>query len=312
MRLFLYSFLFCFITIVQGAELEEKNALNSAQSENRPIVAVFLAENCPWSKKLRQEIIESPYFFEKVQEEAILWIVSLKQHEAEKPFLQKYQVHHCPVILLLDPQAKEFARFEDISLDAYKYAEAIHGQIENFHDICSALDHEFEEERWQDLYHKAKKLSASCFQQVILEQGIRKEKGYFFHLEKFITLMENQKKKNSQVRKAKNQLLSRDPDNKSGLHYKVAVLEFQKKASRLKGQDRPERALMPLLQYLQRFGKKDPENSWKCEWMIAEFLYKHQYFDFAFDRAEIAYLQCPEEFKPQLIEMLSMMKQSVQ
>jgi hypothetical protein len=309
-----HCFILCFATIVHCNNqwrLEEKKVIESAQVENRPIVAVFLGDDCPWSKKLCQEVLESPYFLKKIDEEAILWINSLKQNEEGKAFIQKYQIQQCPLILLLDPSGKEFARFEYIALDAQGYCEMIVTQIENFQEICSALDRSdenFEEQKWQDIYQKAKKLSVSCFQQVILERGLRKEKGNYFHLEKFATLLEAYKMKHFKVRKAKQQLLQRDPENKLGMHFKVAALEFQKIASRLKSKDRPEKALMPLLRYIHKFGKKDAENYWKSEWMIAEFLYHHHFTSNALEHAEIAYLECPDAIKPQITEAISYMK----
>ncbi len=316
-RLILHCFLLCFISVVNCEnqwQLKEKRIIKSAQAENRPIVAVFLGDDCPWSKKLRQEILDSPHFLEIINTEAILWINSLKQNEEEKSFIQKYKVQQCPVFLLLDPNGKEFARFDYIPLNVQGYTEMIVNQIENFQEICLALGREetdFDEQKWQELYQKAKELSIPCFYQVILERGLHKEKGNYFHLEKFATLLEKHKIKHPQVRKAKQQLLNRDSDNKFGMHFKVAVLEFQKISSRLKSKDRPEKALIPLLQYVHQFGKKDVENYWKGELMIAEFLYSNKFTLTALEHAEAAYLTSPEAAKLQIAETISFMKQSL-
>lgn len=50
--------------------------------------------------------------------------------------------------------------------------------------ICSIIDTDFNEEKWQKLYQKASHLSISCFKEEILQRGIKKEKGCFFHLQK--------------------------------------------------------------------------------------------------------------------------------
>jgi hypothetical protein len=311
-RSVLYLFCLCFITAAytQG-KIEEITVLENAQEENLPIVAVFLNSDCPWSKKLHQEILGSRQFLEKINPEAILWMIDLQGKEEDKIFLQKYHVQRCPLFLLLDPKGKEFARFEYVPMDGAGYGEIIIEQIENFQEICTALDrndHHFEEEKWQELYQKAKKLSAPCFQQVILERGVRAEKGTYFHLEKFATLLEKNKLKNAQVLKAKQRLLARDPENALGTHFKVAVLEFQKIASRHKPKDRPEKAIMPLLRYIHKFRKKDCENFWKSEWMIAEFLFTKNFIDIALEHAETAYSASPETIKPQIAEMISFMK----
>jgi hypothetical protein len=299
-------FLLCIITTLNS--IEEQNVLKEAQGRNQPIVAVFLGSDCPWSAKLKQEVLENPSFLQKIRQEAILWPILLKQSEEEKAFLQKYAVLKCPSILLLDPKGKEFARLEFEPTDASGYADLIIGQIDHFHEICIALDQNddsFDEERWRGLYQKAKKLSACCFKQVLLERGLRKEKGSFFHLEKFASLLERYKIKHALVRKAKKQLLERDPENEQGFHFKVAVLEYQKLASRLKAKDRPETALRPLLKYIQAFGKKDPENYWKSEWMVAEFLYTKNLIDPALEHAYAAYSAAPESEKMQIAETIS-------
>lgn len=301
MKFILGCILLCFIT-------REENILKEAQAQNRPVAAVFLSPECPWSAKLQHEVLESSTFIEKVEQEAILWPIVLKHNEEERAFLEKYQVHNCPSILLLDPKGKEFARFEYVPTDAAGYGELIVEQINDFHEICVALDQNersFDEEKWRDLYQKAKKLSASCYKQVLLDRGVRKEKGSFFHLEKFASLLEKYKIKHPLVRKAKKQLLDRDPKNEQGYHFKVAVLEFQKLASRLKPNEGPVTALRPLLKYIQAFGRKDRENYWKSEWMVAEFLYTKNIIDPALEHAYAAYAAAPDLEKPQIAETIS-------
>ncbi len=308
-KLVLNCILLFFITTLNSVtRFEEQKILKDALAKNRPIVAVFLSSNCPWSTKLQQEVLESPLFFEKTSREVVLWPLFLQQSEEEKAFLQKYHVQKCPTLLILDPKGKEFARFEYVPLDAAGYAEMIVSQIESFHEICIALaqnDDNFDEEKWRELYQKAKKLSTPCFKQVLLERGFRKEKGSFFHLEKFASLLDKYKIKHPLVRKAKKQFLDRDRDNEQGFQFKVAVLEFQKLASRLKSKDRPEKALRPLLKYSQAFQKKDPQNYWKSEWMIAEFLYTKNSLISALEHAQAAYLAAPDSEKQQIAETVS-------
>jgi hypothetical protein len=308
-KLVLNCILLFFITTLNSVpRLEEQKILKDALAENQPIVAVFLSPNCPWSAKLQQEVVESPLFLDKIRNEALLWPLFLEQREEEKTFLEKYHVQKCPTLLLLDPKGKEFARFEYVPLDAAGYGEMILSQIESFNQICIALaqnDDHFDEEKWRELYQKAKKLSAPCFKQVLLERGFRKEKGSYFHLEKFASLLDKYKIRHPLVRKAKKQLLDRDRENEQGFQFKVAVLEFQKLASRLKSKDRPEKALRPLLKYAQAFEKKDRENYWKSEWMIAEFLYTKNSLIPALEHAKAAYLAAPDSEKQQIGETIS-------
>jgi hypothetical protein len=312
-RSILHSLLLCFLANLNSIYFEEKTALAAAKAQHRPIVVAFLAEECPWSEKLKQNVLHSPIFLAQVNAETVLWINSLKQNEKQSAFLQKYQVAQCPLFLLLDPQGKEFARLEYSSLDAEGYAVAILGLIADFQEICDVLDREandFEEQRWQELYRKAKKLSVPCFQQVILERGVNNEEGHFFHLEKFAALLKKYKAKHPLVRKAKHQLLGRDPENQQGLHFKAAAVEFQHNAARLTSNDSLEKALKPLSKYILRFGKKDSENYWKAEWLITEFLFGHGSMASALEHAEMAYQASPLLVRPQLAETIFLIRSS--
>jgi thioredoxin-related protein len=298
-KLILHCLLLCFLA--NFTCVEEKAALAAAGEKHRPIVAVFLGEDCPWSKKLKRDVLNSPIFLERVNAEAVLWISSLKEQST------KYQVEQCPLFLLLDPQGKEFARVEYSSLDAQGYASALLELIDDFQQICTALDQEgdFDQETWQELYRKAKKMSVPCFQEVILEQGIKHEDDNFFHLEKYATLMEKHKLKHPVVRKAKHELLGR-----SGVHFQVAALEFRHNAERFKPNDSIERAVKPLVKYIQRFGKIDPENYWKAEWLMAEFLFSHGSTESALEHAELALKASPSSVRPELAETISFMRSS--
>lgn len=277
-----------------------------------PIVAVFLSDpSCPWSLKLQNEVIENSVFREKVGSEAILWQVVVKGEAGDKELRERYRVHTCPLILLMDPRGKEFARLEYSPLDAHGYAAKIHGLIDNFQELCLALDREafsFEEEKWQELYQKAKNFSATCFKQVILERGLQRETGTFFHIEKYASLLEKYKRKHPRVLKAKTELLKLDPDNRMGTHFKVAALEFDKIRSSFKETDRVEKPLMPLLRFVHKFGKTDKENLWKAELMIAQYLFAKDFVADAVEHAEASYLAAPDAAKSQIAEMLCYIK----
>ncbi len=308
-------FAVCFLIIatVINAEFIDKNQiLQEAEQQNLPIVAIFTTkQDCPWSQKLREEVLDNSRFRMKIGSEALLWEINLEGKEGEKELRETFHVQTCPVILLLDPQGKEFARVDYAPLNAEGYAAEIHHLIEHFQEICVAIDSEenaFEEERWQELYRKAKKFSAAFFKQAILERGMQQEKGTFFHVEKLSNVLEKRKLKHPQVRKLKKQILQLDPDNTYGTQFKVAVLEFHKILSRSKHKDRFDKPLAPLFQFLRKYGKADKENYWKAELMIAEYLFSKNFTKQALDHAEVSYSAAPDSAKSQIMATIAHMK----
>lgn len=279
---------------------------DKAKQENLPIIALFLrGPECLWSQKWDQEIFTSDAFRQRIKKEAILWRID--PNEAQ----QLYQLQESPQLLLLDPQGKEFARLKYKPADPLSYAEEIIDLIDQFEQICFALNssNEIDEQRWKELYQGAQKLSVPYFKQMIIERGMQKEKEHFFHLEKLAFLIEKYKLKHPQVIKAKKNLLDRDPDNRLGIHFQVAVLEFQKIASSLKPHQRKEKALRPLFRYIRHF--KGEKNVWKAELLIAEFLFLKNYRSQALEYAQTAYRKAPKEVKEQVAETVELIKRSL-
>lgn len=316
-RCVLSTFLICFLAVASCEEqwkIDEQCVLAEAQKENLPVVAVFVrAEGCPWSQKLKEDVLKAGSFFNPLGYEAILWEISLGKEEEDTALRQKYGVKQCPQIVLLDPKGKEFARMGYLPISAGEYAAEILSLFDDLQRVCLALsgnEDDFEEEEWKSLYVAAKKFSVPFFKQLLLERGLKREEGNFFHVEKYAAMLERGKLKNPEVLKFKNQLLKRDPDNQDGTHFKVAVLEFHKRSSPKKMKGRIEKALVPLFDYMKKYKDKDKENLWKIEMMIAEFFYAKQRIPLAIEHAEKGLELAPESHRQQVLEAISFMKGS--
>jgi protein disulfide-isomerase len=296
-------------------QVEEREVLSIAQKENLPIVAVFLGGNwCPWSLKLDQEVLSTSSFQGSVGKDAMVWLISIGKDENDNAMRQKYGIKECPSIVILDPKGREFARVSYEPISPEQYARQILGLIDDFQEVCIALEEkadDFEEERWINLYLKAKQFSVPCYKQVLLERGMKAERGNFFHLEKWAMLMESRKLKSPEVVKLRKEILIRDPENALGTHFKVAALEFEKISCRLKVDDRPEKAIKPLLSYLHQFGKNDPENRWKAQLMIAEFLASKNSLEKALEFAKASYRSAPLPVKAQIAEAIESLDEEI-
>lgn len=278
-----------------------------ADEQNRPIVALFLGEgNSPWSQRLQQELIPCTFFREQVASEGLIWQIRDSQQVE-----QHYGVQQFPCILLLDPKGKEFARLDYDASDSILFSKRILSLIQDFHEVCKAIDRglpELDEETLRTLYVRASHLSTTCFKQLILHQGLRREKGTFFHLEKYALLLDKVKLKHPEVLKLKKELLARDADNRWGTQRIIALLEFEKRAATLKQKERVEKALAPLISYLERFGDKD-ENGWRVEMQIAEFLFARHALTAALDYAKKAQIHAPQNAKSQIASAMAYMQE---
>jgi hypothetical protein len=266
------SFIFvCFFVVVKA----EVPFLEEASRTNRPIVLFCLKEkDCPWSTLWRERLLQSPVLVEKLSAEAVVQIVQAPvsgvQLIAEELRL--------PLVILLDPSGKEFARLDYDGLEAEVFADRIVGVIEDFHEICLAIDEgvaSLDEERLKELYTMSARLSDGSFRKWFLAKGVQQEKGLFFHFEKYATLLNALGSKHALVKKMKDKILARDPKNKQGAHREVAWLEFQRKASHLPAIGCSEqvlrKALAPLIAYRDKWANSGDEKQRLESWM-AQFL----------------------------------------
>ncbi|MDQ5956763.1 MAG: hypothetical protein ACH349_01015 [Candidatus Rhabdochlamydia sp.] len=289
---------FAFTSLVFGDwVVEENKALTLSSKHNLPILAVFLVkEGCCWSDQLKTELLQKPEFIKEVSQEMVLWQVFLKQ---EKEIRDKYQVQECPLILLLDPKGREFARLSFIPLDHKLLKELLISLIDDFSNVCSLIDADFEEEEWQRIYQKASHLSTSCFKEEILQKGLKKEKGCFFHLEKYAQLLQ-EKGSHPYVLEFKKKILIRDKIHRLGANVRLASIEFHDRDRKGRSFDK---TIEPLLEYLQKAAFAEPQYRWEIELLLGQFLYKKNQLEKAREYLLLAYEHAPDSFKLQLQEI---------
>lgn len=270
---------------------EEKKALTLSSESNLPILVVFLIEKgCCWSDQLKTELLLKPEFIKELSQEIVLWQVFLKQ---KKEICDKYQVQKCPLILLLDPKGREFARLNFIPLDDKLLKELIISLINDFSKVCSVIDTNFNEEKWQRIYQKASRLSTSYFKEKILKQGIKKEKGCFFHLEKYAQLLQ-EKGAHPYVLEFKKKILRRDKMHRLGTISRLAAIEFHDRERKGRSFNK---TIEPLLEYLHESALVEPQYRWEIELLIGQFLYKKSYLEKAREYLLLAYQHAPDSFK---------------
>lgn len=302
---FLCFFLFC--TSLWGQDL-----LRKAQEENYAIVAAILnpIEECPWSKKLYEEVLTNPHFLEKIAPVALVWEVG-KEEEAIRA---RYPLKERPLIVILDPQGMEFARLGILPLEGEGYGEEIYERIASFQDICAALDLDggaFEENRWQELYKKAKTLTADCYRQVILERGVKSEKGVFFHLEKYADLLGKCRKGHPELARFKEKIFKRDKRNRKGTRFQIAVLDFENRARHHKSKGHIKKNIKPLLEYIAQWGSKDSAYMWRAEKMAAEYLWSKGMIAQAMKHAQIAHEAAPQEGQGEISQLIALMQRQL-
>lgn len=304
-------FIFLCVTGVRGLPAfhfhGEALVLSEAKARYLPVVAVFLEETGDWSSELKT-VLRERAFREPVEKEALVWPVSLGASSEDRAFETAYGVDQCPVILLLDPYGKEFARIPYNRQTPSQLSSEIIERIGGFDAVCRAFScglASYPEEALESLYSHARALSPPYFAQLIREEGIRRGKGTFFLLEKYAELLQKYEGNHPQVKALKKALLAKDPANKQGLHRKIALLEWNRRKRDPKLQKRKDKVLRPLLRYLSGIGKHDREHAWEIEMQVAQFYFACGAPEEAMEHARRAYALAPSCAQPELVKTLS-------
>lgn len=266
--------LFSVISLPSHSGEGDSPIIARAMQEDLPILAMFIGPGwCPWSKRLVEEMIDTGGF-DPLASQVVIWTIPLSQDRSkeEEALCRRYQIASCPTLLLLDPSGREFARFSDAHFDPASYVEKIQARIEGFQEVCEFLTHlpaAFHEETWKRIYEMSLELSNPAFERIVLEEGVKREQGTYFHLRKYGRLLERADLNNPAVKEFRKKVLKRDPSDLHEVHFMVACLDSQ----RLKNQnEKGKKVVRPLLEYVKKFKKRYPERADLAQAMVEDLL----------------------------------------
>lgn len=295
-------------------------ALKAAKERKCPLLMVFLGNQwCPWSEKLQEEVLHQPAFLNSLQQDMVFLKITLPEYpEESKEYLEskriqdKFSVRECPLFVMISPQEKEISKISYLPLGPEEYGSSIKELLFDYRIIEMVMHQKklksLDFEELKTLYQKSSRFTNSFYAEKILEQGLKKDQGAFFSLEQYSHLMLQESASKEEKRTLKNHILARDPQNQHGTYLKIAMVDFEVLAHQSKKMVKPQKAIKPLVEYLQKFGQQDTENKWKVEMALSQYLFSKNLLKEAMQHAEASFDAAPENMKPELLESLNYIK----
>ncbi len=114
-------------------------------------------------------------------------------------------------------------------------------------------------------------------------------------------LVERGEKELGSTRALREKLASLDPENTRGVHFTLALIDFQDLSQKKQS---PDLAVAPLVAYVNRFGSKDSGNLWRIEMMIAQHYMEADLKDKALKHAENALQAAPDRMHDEIAHSL--------
>lgn len=292
-------------------------ASQMAQLTDKPLLLAFVGSDwCPWSQKLGAEILGKSEFLEEMQKETILVWVDFPEHRTmpaesqaqNEKLKEQFQVSELPTLVLVDSSGSCIAKFSYLPLTPKEMAGQLKTALNDFAElekvIHSSVLGELDGEKVKTLYKKAVQLGREEEKKALLEKGLKTNERPFFLMRQYEGLIEHAKLKDPEVQKLRREIMQKDPGNHKGIHLELAITEFQTLSKKLKRKENPEKAVMPLIEYVRNYGSKDLENSWRVEMMIAQFLYSKNRLQEAVTHAKMSYEYAPHEYQEEVAKTL--------
>lgn len=282
------------------------------------LVAFTGSEWCPWSKKFHEEVLSNQPATLALSQQAKLLQVDFpadREDKALSQFKNRYEIKKIPCLLLLSPKGEVVAHIANLTLPADELIGQVKGFIEDATTLQRAVAdphfHKLGVDEIRALYQKAQRLEIGKFHDYFLKRGIQLDKGAYFLLQRYHLLAEKKGEERA-LSTLKKQILSRDPSDAFDSRFQMATIDFAHAVDSLRQHENPERALLPLLEYVEEEKKKEGKHIWEVEMMIARFLYEHRLPQKALEHAKEALQRAPVEEKKEIEETVSFLSTSSQ
>lgn len=294
-----------------------QEAREESKSTSKPIVLFFTGSDwCGWCHKLEKEVLNTPEFAELVGKDFIFVTVDFplykpsdpKIAEVNKQLQKKFDVKGFPTLVLVDKDEGRIGVTGYRPGGAKAYAEHLMKMVSDYSQYkqkVSSLNTEkgnpLSSSEMKSLYKKAVELSRHEEAATLIHAGLQAEDNGFFLLERFRELALGGNIDGAESVSLKKKIIALDPHNESHYHYEMALVEFESYPEEISHDTySPEIAVEPLVNYIQKFGKRDKENVWRLQMIISQAYLDKNNLQQALDYARASYETAPETIKSEI------------
>jgi len=292
--------------------IEDYNvALKKAKDTHKPILVVFTGSDwCGWCKKLDKEVLNTKEFEDKVGNSFVFLKLDFPMHSKQDAAMKEqneklktdFGVRGFPTVIVLDEHNQKITSTGYQAGGGLQYGEYLLKTLSDYKqyqkDSARAASNQLSPGELESLYQQAKRLGQADDLDTIISLGAKSSDPSFFLKEKYLELAERGKLSSDEARAIKQKLLLSDSANLKDNCRRIAIIEFQSLAEQMEvSQQDPWTVCKPLLDYISRFGKSDPDNLWRLQMTVAQTLLNENLLDDALVYAKRSYETAPPAMK---------------
>jgi protein disulfide-isomerase len=293
-----------------------EEAVNASKSSSKPLLMFFTGSDwCGWCNKLEEESLDSPEFSQAAAAKFVFLKLDFPLYSSQDPKLkkqneqlkQKFGIRSYPTIVLFDAQQNQQMGTTGYRAGGGKqYADHLQKMVNDYNSYkrkMSALESEsLTEKELKLLYDKSQELKLAGDSKSIIKRGMGSSDPIFFSLEQYRLFGEEGCINCKEAMDLRTQLFAGDPKNEKGVHYKVALIEYETYC--LQKEKTYESAVDPLVAYLNQFGSSDIENAWRLQMIISQVYLDGNQMPNALRHAEASYKAAPESARGQIAQTI--------
>lgn len=273
-------FLVAWMSLLQALPIthDYQSAKELARDYDLPIALVFSGSD--WSersKRFQKEILHHPTLDNRVKNRFVFVEIDFpdrngqsesmirQNHELQK----KYRIKTFPTVVLLDAEGHEITKLVYDTNNPESFADRMVDLALTYEKIservASSKMHKIKTPELQALYEEASRLQSPYLTHCILEEGVQRDEGTFFQVERYSNLVRNGSHDSQEAKELKKTIQQRDPEDHSGSLLRLALLDAQA------NDGEPEKAAQCLTGYLETFETKKIPNLPKLHLLIADY-----------------------------------------
>ena len=295
-----------------------ERGLVRAKEEKKLVIAAFVGASwCPWSEKIETEVLNEHDFVSPVSRDFVMIFVNVAEEEGKSSELRgRYDVEELPTLVITDCEGKEITRVGFLPKTPEEFARHLTKIKRDYIEVRQVVQREdltiFSAKELERLYLKAKNQGFNALKDKLFLAGLQVDKGLFFLLEQYRHLAEKGNQGSKEGDAVRKKIRLRDPNNEQGGFRALALLDFQSLSDRRSTKKKHiKAALKPIVDYVKKYGTEDPENLWRMELLIAQFLYGKSKARDALLHAKSAFNHAPEENKAEIVDTISYLETKV-
>jgi thioredoxin-related protein len=291
-------------------------ALQQARKENKPVLLFFTGSDwCGWCKRLEREVFSQKEFAKLAGNEFIFVEIDrpMRTKLPEKLTMQneqlvkQFNIEYFPTVVIVSPSGEKLGStgYQDGGSRAYyDHLKQIMGSAMQFDvDLEQAVAGKLGGEELQALYQTSHQLGRDAEREQLLAQGLKQRAGGFFLLEQYRELLEAGQGTHPETLQLRDQILS--SGDKSDASLQLALVEFNYAADQ--PHMSPHEVITPLTGYLREFEANTPDNAWRVQLFLSQFLLSRGEKEQALDYAQRSLANVPDSFRPSVEGFLEQM-----